>query len=368
MQRFSVSLLKRMLEIYSPTGTEAKLSRFLLQRMRVLGGRTYIDNAGNVIGEFGEGNPVILLCGHMDTIPGMIPVRIEKGRLYGRGAVDAKTSLAAMVVAASALLKEKFSGKLFVAGVVDEEGKGQGIKQLIEDGLRADYAIFGEPSGVEQITIAYKGSLNVKVSVETVSGHSSAPWLFENAVERAFEAYKLLRLINFPLEKRGSKFYSVSSTLTKIAGGSLSSTVPSKCSFRVDFRVPPKISPEQLLDEVKRIISDYGNGKPNINLKVEALSACDPYEADSDSILIRSLSWAIRMVRDKPATWVRKTGTGDMNLYGASEKIPIVTYGAGESSLDHTSNESVDLSEYEDSIRVLRKCIRRLVELHNKRK
>lgn len=368
MQRFAADLLKGMVERYSPTGHEAELSKFLLKKTEALGFKTRLDKAGNVIGEFGEGTPTILLCGHMDTVPGKLPVKIEEGRLYGRGAVDAKAPLAAMIAAASILSKEKFSGRLIVAGVVDEEGNGRGTRQLIEDDVKADYAIFGEPSGVDQITIAYKGSLHVKVSVETSTGHSSSPWLFENAIERAFDVYALLSSINFPSEKKGSRFYSLTSSLTKINGGSLSSQVPSKCVFHVDLRVPPQIEPMKLFDEVKRVVQEYRKAKPMVAVKVEVLDTCEPYEADVNSLLIRSLSWAIRMVRGKPATWVRKTGSGDMNLYGASMKIPIVTYGAGDSSLDHTPNEWVDLKEYEDSIQVLCKGIKQLVDLHNRRR
>ena len=63
--------------------------------------KTDIDNVGNVIATKGSGRPIMLLCGHMDTVPGRIPVRIENGYLYGRGASDAKSSLIAMLLAAS---------------------------------------------------------------------------------------------------------------------------------------------------------------------------------------------------------------------------------------------------------------------------
>lgn len=368
MQRFAADLLKEIVEHYSPTGHEAELSRHLLHRMKALGFKARIDPAGNIIGEFGEGSPTILLCGHLDTVSGRRPVKLEGGRLYGRGAVDAKAPLAAMVAAASRLSKESFSGRLIVAGVVDEEGEGRGAKQLVKDGVRADYAIFGEPSGVGQITIAYKGSLHLKVSVETETGHSSAPWLFDNAVERAFEVYGLLRAVGFPSERRESKFYSLTSSLTKIVGGSSTSKVPSRCVFHVDFRVPPQISTLELFRKVELVVGEYMDSRQMVSVKAEALDSCEPYEADTDSLLVRSISWAIRMVRGEPAAWVRKTGTGDMNLYGASVMIPVVTYGAGDSGLDHTSGEWVDLKEYEDSIKVLCMGIQRLIGLHIRRR
>jgi len=368
MQNFAVNLLINMLEFYSPSGYESDLAKFLFKRMSLLGLKTHIDKVGNVIGEFGHGSPSILLCGHMDTVSGKLPVVFKENILYGRGAVDAKTSLAAMIVAASILKNENFPGKVIVACVVDEEGEGTGIKQLIEAGVSADYAIFGEPSGVDNITIAYKGSLHLKVLVRTATGHSSAPWLFDNAVEKAFDLAKLLSKINFLSEKKESRFYSITSSLTKIIGGSSFSQVPSKCIFHIDFRVPPQIAPSALYGEIKHVISEYAKKNSAITLQFKVLGVCEPYETDTNSLLIRSLSWAIRMVRGKPAIWVRKTGTSDLNLYGISVKVPIVAYGAGDSHLDHTSEERVDLKDYEDTILVLCKGINRLMELHKRRK
>lgn len=366
MQESMVNLLKKMLEIYSPTGRELELSHFLSNEFKTLGFKTHIDMAGNTIGEFGKGKPTILLCGHMDTVSGRLQVTIENGRIYGRGAVDAKSPLAAMITAASMLIKEDFSGKITVAAVVDEEGKGCGVKQLIHDNVKADYAIFGEPSGIKQLTIAYKGSLHLEITVRTITGHSSVPWLYENAVEKAFEIYGLIREISFPLEKQDSKFYSTTSCLTQIEGGSLSSTVPSICKFHVDFRFPPNVKTEKLFEEIKRAVDRYVKNK-KFSVSIEVIDSCESYEVDTASILVRALSWAIRMVEGKPATWVRKTGTGDMNLYGASILIPVVTYGVGESSMDHTSMEWVDLKEYDDSIRVLYNGLKKLLELYNKK-
>ena len=97
MQDYPVSLLRRMLETYSPSGSEADLSRLLLEEMGTLGLNVRTDGAGNVIGEVGNDGPRILLCGHMDTVPGELPVCERDGFIYGRGAVDAKASLAAMI-------------------------------------------------------------------------------------------------------------------------------------------------------------------------------------------------------------------------------------------------------------------------------
>jgi len=84
----AVQLLTNLLGIYSPSGKEEVISDFLAEEMKKLGFRVRKDAIGNVIGEIGEGEPTILLCGHMDTVTGHIPLRVEKDKRYARGAVD----------------------------------------------------------------------------------------------------------------------------------------------------------------------------------------------------------------------------------------------------------------------------------------
>ena len=362
----AVSLLRKLLEIYSPSGEEAPISNFLFKEMTKLGLKTRRDEVGNVIGELGKEPPSVLLCGHMDTVPEVIPVRIEEGRLYGRGAVDAKSSLTAMIIASALLVENNFPGKVITVGVVDEEGRGKGIKQLIKELTSVDYAIFGEPSGVENITIAYKGSLHLKITCETETGHSAASWLFENAIERAFDIWKLIKNSDLGPDKPDSHFYSVNRCITNIDGGGLSSTVPSKCDIKVDIRMPSGQNPQQVFNVITDLIEQYKTDHPKMSVKIEVEDSCEPYESNPKSILVRSLSWAIRRVRSKQATLLRKTGTGDMNLLGSAMSIPIVTYGPGNSRFDHTPNEFIEIKEYLDSIEIYQKTIKRLFELHRR--
>src|SRR2546428_7956010 len=96
---YPVSLLLSMLNLYSPSGNENQVATFLESELRKKGLSTRRDVVGNVIGEIGTGGPRILLCGHMDTVPGRLPVKIEDDHVYGRGSRDAQSSLASMIVA-----------------------------------------------------------------------------------------------------------------------------------------------------------------------------------------------------------------------------------------------------------------------------
>jgi LysW-gamma-L-lysine carboxypeptidase len=369
MSDYAVDLLTRIVNIYSPSGKEEEISLFLADEMKKLGFRVRRDEVGNVIGEVGEGSPVILLCGHMDTVEGEIPVRVEDGQLYGRGSVDAKGPLAAMIVAASKFVADGFPGKILVVGVVDEEKGGTGIQHFVESGIQPDYAIFGEPSGLEKIVFGYKGIVTVKVTVETPSGHSAAPWLFDNAIEKAMEFWRQIRKLHLREEKLKSRFYSITSCLTGIKGGNTSASfIPSHCEIVVQLRIPPQLTPEVVFEEVKRKIDRYKATNPKVTVSVEMVDVAKAFEADRRSVIVRALAWGIRKTTLNYASFSRKTGTGDMNVLGNALKIPVVTYGPGDSRLDHTPNEHLDIQEYLKSIEVLKKALKKLPDFVKKQK
>ena len=87
---------------YSPSGRERGAVEWLVARMKSMGyDNAFIDEAGNAVGLIGNGPKQIVLLGHIDTVPGEIPVRVDENNLYGRGAVDAKGPLACFVDAAA---------------------------------------------------------------------------------------------------------------------------------------------------------------------------------------------------------------------------------------------------------------------------
>jgi LysW-gamma-L-lysine carboxypeptidase len=367
MQDQAVRLLTNLLSIYSPSGKEEVISNFLVKEMEKLDFRVKKDAIGNVIGEIGKGEPTILLCGHMDTIAGNLPVRVENNKLYGAGAVDAKGPLAAMIIAAAALARESaLHARVLVVGAVEEEATSNGIKHIIKQGLQADYVIFGEPSGVENITIGYKGSLHLKITCKTETGHSSSPWFYENALEKGFELWQQIKSAYPPVEEQESPFHAVTACLVKLTGGRGNSKVPSKSEMRVDIRVPPQLTAAQVFNVIESVIKQYQTANPKVQVKVAIWDQNEPFEVATNSLLVRAVSYAIRKVMNKPATLLRKTGTGDMNILGRAMNIPIVTYGPGDSHLDHTKDEHILISEYLAGIQVYKETVLKLSELHKK--
>lgn len=365
----AVQLLTNLLGIYSPSGEEEVISEFLGEEMKKLGFKVRKDTIGNIIGEAGDGEPTILLCGHMDTVVGRIPLRVEKGKIYARGAVDAKGPLVAMVIAAALVAQEAtFNARIIVASVVEEEATSRGIKHLIKDGISADYAIFGEPSGVGNVTIGYKGNLHLKITCETETGHSSTPWLYENALEKAFELWQQIKNSIPPVETQQSPFNAVTACLTKASGGRADSVIPFKSEIHIDLRVPPQLTAAKVFSNTKKVIEKYEFSNPQIKVKVSIEDSNEPFEVNRSSLLVKALSSSIRKVLGKPVTLMRKTGTGDMNILGGAMKAPIVTYGPGDSHLDHTKDEHIVISEYLDSIQIYKQTLLKLFELHKNKK
>lgn len=367
MSEQAVHLLTNLLGIYSPSTKEEFISDFLVEELVKLGFRVKKDAIGNVIGEIGQGELTILLCGHMDTVAGHLPLRVEKDKIFARGAVDAKGPLAAMVMAAAAVAQEPtFQVKIMVVSVVEEEATSRGIKHLIDDDISADYAIFGEPSGVGNITIGYKGNLHIKITCKTETGHSSTPWLYNNALEKAFELWQHIKNFFPPLETQQSPYHAVTACLTKVSGGRANSVIPFESEMHIDLRVPPQFTSTQVFNDTKKVIEQYAASNPQVKIKVSIEDSNEPFEVDKGSPLVRALSSSIRKVLNKPAKLLRKTGTGDMNILGRALNVPIVTYGPGDSHLDHTKDEHILISDYLDSIQIYKETILKLIELHEK--
>jgi LysW-gamma-L-lysine carboxypeptidase len=352
-----------MVEIYSPSGEEEKLAFLLEKEMRKLGFDVTRDPVGNVIGEYQRGQPKILLCGHMDTVPSLLPVKIEDNILYGRGTVDAKGPLAAMIISSSQLLEENFQGSIKLIGVVDEEGKGKGIRHIVEEGIDADYAIFGEPTNVDSITVGYRGSILLKFIFETQTGHSSAPWLFENSVEKAFDFWRFLNnRITFD-GKDETHFNTLSACLERIKGGVPGSIVPPYCEMELGVRLPPSVKAGEFLEDICQLIEEFKLNNSRVKLQLEILDATDAYLSDTRNPLLRALTRAIWEIKGINPKLIKKTGTGDMNIFGNRVNIPAITYGPGDPHLDHTPQEHINLPDYLESIKILKKGLENLLQL-----
>jgi len=365
--RFCIKMLEKALRLYTPSLGEKPLADFLADKCDDLSfDDIRIDEVGNLIASKGSGLPRILLCGHMDTVPGKIKVRKEGDWLYGRGASDAKAPLMAMLFAAASV--QNNSGTVIFVGAVDEEGNATGIKNLVKSKLDIDYAVFGEPSGIKQVTIAYKGriAINLKINVGN-SSHASAPWLSKNAIEESLIFTTELKKVLESGQENKKKGMLLTATVTEIKGGTSHNVTPKECDVIMDIRIPVDMNCKMIEEKISTLVQEISKKR-----KVEAfhsiLDETEPFEAPHNSPLVRAFTLGIMDVEHSRPTLIRKTGTGDMNVIGNQLNIPVVTYGPGDPHASHTIDEKVSIDEYLRGIEVLKKTLQHLKRLHDRAK
>ncbi len=332
---------------YSPTGGEAPAVDWLLGRMESLGyPRTFRDGAGNAVGILGDGPRQLLLLGHIDTVPGEIPLRREGDRLYGRGAVDAKGPLACFVDAAAGT--GGIPGwQLAVVGAVDEEGDSAGARHLV-DRYRPDLLVVGEPSGWDRITLGYKGSLTVKIHVRRDGAHPAGPeaGACDTAILIWDELRKAAQAFN---QGRERVFDKVTLGLRAMESGG--EGLEDRATLTANCRLPESVQPESWLEEIGAISQRHG---ADCRVDGDPIAA---YRAEKNTPLVRAFLGAIRNQGGKPGFLV-KSGTADLNIVAPAWGCPAVVYGPGDSSLDHTPNEHISLEEYRRAVAVLGDVLR----------
>jgi LysW-gamma-L-lysine carboxypeptidase len=354
-----VSFLADSLGIYSPTGKEERFASFLEKKVVEAGFSVQRDTAGNVIASTGKGGKKVLLCCHMDTVPGFISVREEDGRVYGRGASDAKGPLCSFFLASLPFIDSK-EIRLTLAFVTREEGDSLGINTLIKKGEKYDYAIFGEPSGCSRIVIGYRGRVGFWLKARTEGGHAGSPWAHKSALEKTVEAIGMVR----SLEKKYSgkdNYHSLSVCPTILKAGSYKNVVPAKASAYLDVRIPPSVNSQAVISEILRIARGLASDGSNVYVRFD--EPTEPYEVDINSLVVRALQRAIIISIGKKPIFVRKTGTGDMNTFAHLTGTQSTTYGPGISELSHTNKEYIEVEDYLASIKVLGEALKQVSSL-----
>jgi LysW-gamma-L-lysine carboxypeptidase len=362
----AVALLLETLRTYSVSMKEAKLSRLLRELMRRRGFKAVrTDKAGNAIGEVGTGHPHVLFCGHMDTVPGFLKVKVEGDRIYGRGAADAKSPMCAMISAVAGGAAPR-GMKVTMACVTREEGDSLGVETLIGSGGDYDYAVFGEPAGAGRITVGYRGRTAARVTVRTHGGHASSSWAHPSAVDESLGLMSVIKDYEKKNTVEGDHYRSLSASLTVIRGGSYSNVIPKRCDMTFDVRIPPGTSSTRVKEDIAALVEGHARMRGGIDAKVEFDGSTEAYDAPLDSVVVRGFQRSILKTLSTRPVLTHKTGTGDMNTLAEKMGIPCVTYGPGDSNLGHTELEFVEIPDYLGAIKVLSGALQEIKALHGR--
>jgi N-acetyl-ornithine/N-acetyl-lysine deacetylase len=355
-----ISLLHNMLTIPSYSGQESALAHYLVEQAQQMGLHARVDDTGNFIAsthplESGTGEQPIILLGHMDTVRGYIPVRLQEGVLYGRGAVDAKGPLAAFLCAIARLAHsmpfDTFRHPLIVIGAVEEEAAtSRGARAAVER-YRPSACIIGEPSGSQAVTIGYKGRLLVEFCITRPVHHSAGLQQNSNEVAVAFWNRVCGHATEWNEQHASdSAFAALMPSLRSIH--SSQDGLEEQAQLLIGYRLPPGYDIADLRTQLERWTYE---DEARINFSGEEPA----FQTTRATSLSRAFISAIRAAGGQPV-FKHKTGTSDMNVVGPVWGQNIVAYGPGDSRLDHTPQEHIQISEYIQAIDVLAMVLREL--------
>lgn len=341
-----VDFLKQLVEIKSLSGQETAVANYLVTQMTQLGfTNTQVDVAGNAIGmrenrdSAGKINKEIVLLGHMDTVPGDIPVRIEDGVLYGRGAVDAKGPLAAFVVAAAQADLSPGTRVIVIGATEEEAATSKGARHAATH-YQPDFCIIGEPSGWDGVTLGYKGRILIDYDYAQPMSHTAGKILgaAETGIAWLNALHEYIELFNFDETRLFNKLLpSIRDIHTRSDG------LTNSIHIKVGIRLPPNFDMDEFEADVEEWVGDA---------TIRFYGYESAFQSKRSTPLARSFNRAFQNIGIKPR-FKLKTGTSDMNVVGPIWNCPIVAYGPGDSQLDHTPEEHIVLNEYQQAIDIL---------------
>lgn len=367
----AIELVRGLVAIPSVSRQEQAASTWLADQMRAAGyDRAFVDDAGNAVGELGDPNAprTIVLLGHIDTVPGNIPVRIEAAEgaesalLYGRGSVDAKGPLATFAAGAArfgSAAAKAANIRVVVVGAVEEEAatsKGARFIASRFDGKNdviPNACIIGEPSHWNRVTLGYKGRLLMDFTADQPMAHTAGPDASIASVVVDYWNWVTAHAARFN-DGKDKIFDQLMPSLRRFITSTneqMHDTVDSQFAWRL----PLGFDAEGFQRELQRVAAELN---PNTTFTLKFKGHEHAWRGDRNNVLVRSFLAGLRSVEaTEKLGFVVKTGTSDMNVVGPVWQCPIVAYGPGDSALDHTPNEHLPVDEYWKAVNVIEQTL-----------
>lgn len=363
-----IQFTQGLVRIKSYSGHEEEIVRFIAKKMNELGyDEVIIDSMGNVMGRIGNGEKVIMLDSHIDTVEVKdeekwdIPPfsgEIAEGNIWGRGSVDMKSGAAASIYAGAIAKKLGLdSGKrIYVSCTVFEEDcDGENLKHLFKEcSIRLDYFITCEPSD-NRIVTGHKGKAQILIKTKGISAHGSAPEKGKNAIYEMAEIIQRVEKANEELMKKDGLRRTL--VMSKISSSSVSlNAVPSECEVYLDRRTVPGETEDTIKAEMDKIIEGkdatweigtiYRKSWTGMDIKYEPLHLA--WETDLNHELSKACIGAYNeYFEDAPEFdyWDFSTNA----VTPVSMGIPSIGFGPGVYKLAHCRNEICEISKIVDA-------------------
>tara|TARA_E500000178_G_C16938031_1_gene714955 strand:- start:112 stop:1227 length:1116 start_codon:yes stop_codon:yes gene_type:complete len=298
----------------------------------------------------------LCFAGHTDVVPvgeerkwrfNPFSAKIDKKKLYGRGASDMKGAIAAWILACEDVLKNNnlnISLALLITG--DEEGLAEnGTKKVVQwlkkEKIKVDHCLVGEPTNPEKIgdmiKIGRRGSLSLKLYFNGKAGHVAYPHLAKNPLNDTVEVCSKIKKISF--SKKAAGFPVSNLEITSIdSQNEVSNVIPASCSVNMNIRYNTRYKEKDILDKIKFVCKKYSN-----NFTIEIISSNKPFYTKPDKFT-QILSNSVRKVTGRKAELSTTGGTSDARFI--KDLCPVVEFGAVGKTM-HQTDEHILVGDLE---------------------
>ncbi|EKJ8907574.1 ArgE/DapE family deacylase [Listeria innocua] len=366
-----IQILKDIVNIDSTNGHEEQVANYLQKLFAEYGIESkkvqYDVDRASLVSEIGSNDgKVLAFSGHMDVVDAgdvskwkfpPFEATEHEGKIYGRGATDMKSGLAAMVIAMIELHeeKQKLNGKIKLLATVGEEVGELGAEQLTQKGYADDLdgLIIGEPSE-HRIVYAHKGSINYTVKSTGKNAHSSMPEFGVNAIDNLLlfynEVEKFVKSIDATNEILGDFIHNV----TVIDGGNQVNSIPEKAQLQGNIRSIPEMDNETVKQVLVKIINKL-NKQENVNLELIFDYDKQPVFSDKNSDLVNVAKRVASDIVKEEIPLLGISGTTDAAEFTKAKKaFPVIIFGPGNET-PHQVNENVSVENYLEMVDVYKR-------------
>jgi succinyl-diaminopimelate desuccinylase len=315
----------------------------------------------NVVAEAGKGPRTIVLNSHVDTVPPgdlgpwltdpLTPVE-KDGCIYGRGAMDAKGCLSAMIVAFEALAHRGGSlpARVVRMAVGGEERGGLGTRAEMAEGLRADAALIGESTGLVPM-VAHKGVLRLEVEVTGKAAHASDPEAGINAITAMGPVVVALDRLAETIRLRSETATGHPSlVISTIAGGVALNVIPARCLITIDRRVLPTETEADATQEIAKTVQGALPAASGATAEIRKVRFVPPAMTDPKAPIVAAAEAAASRILARPVRAVGFTATCDMTYLVNDAGIPTVILGPGSIDVAHQANEHIPIEQMAQAV------------------